>query len=97
MKPIGYFVSVSEEHPDYQHLENIKTFEGDYLQNLTVNELWMRMYWCSFYVQTGQTFVGVQSNNLKVGFFRELTSAIAFDLIPFLHQVIKARMESNAN
>lgn len=83
MKPIGYYVSVPEEHEDYQGLKTLEESYGSYLERLCLDSLWVWLSLITRYTQTEQTIV-VSSV--------PLTSQSCFDLIPFLHQVIKERL-----
>lgn len=85
MKPLGYYVSVPEGHQDYQALKDLELKYGSFFEALPLYELkrnlWLASKWCF--------------NNVEYGLW-DLSSQVSFDLIPFIHQVIKERLVKDA-
>lgn len=87
MKPIGYYVSVPEGHDDYETLNFLESYYGSYLENILLSDLWGMLRHCS---------VAIPNPELPHRFLVKLSRESCFNLIPFLHQVIKERIR-NAN
>lgn len=86
MKPIGFYVSVPEGHQDYQTLKALEEHKGSFFEEIPTNKLKEILQYCA------------ESRNPErvVPKVFNLSSQTCFDLIPFLHQVIKERLVKDA-
>lgn len=91
MKPIGYYVSVPEGHEDYDKLKDLEELYGSYFHRLSDRDLWAILNVCA--QQSEKEICGKSDCYPK---WHQLSGETVFDLIPFLHQVIKERIR-NAN
>jgi hypothetical protein len=88
MKPLGFYVSVVKEHPDYEQLALLEEKYGSYFESVGMQDLWAMLYFCSVCIPKGLSLAEKQ-------LVCKLSNTTLFNLIPFLHQVIAERMSQN--
>ena len=87
MKPLGFYVSVPEEHIEYEALAKIEDLYGSHFENVSDKELWAMLWWCSICIP--RSLVSFQGKPIA-----GLSGNTCFALVPFLHQVIDERMNN---
>ena len=91
MKPLGFYVSVPEGHTECEALAKIEDLYGSHFENVSDRELWVMLWWCSVCIPKSLTSFTFSSKPIT-----ELSTQTCFNLIPFLHQVIKERLVKDA-
>ena len=86
MKPIGFYVSVPEGHEDYQGLKTLEEDYGSHFEKVHLDDLKRLLSNASQYFSQGRV-TGIWN----------FTTEVSFNLIPFLHQVIKERLLDATN
>lgn len=92
MKPIGYFVSVPEDHPDHKILEKIEQEFGSTLDKVGNGTLGFAIAYCA------NCYFGKPAfpNGMNHGVGKlmvMLSQETLFSLVPFLHQILSSRGE----
>jgi hypothetical protein len=90
MKPIGFYVSVPEGHEDYEHLKALEEKYGSYFEKVDKYNLWEMLLYS---VHKPMPYLATE---VDYPLLVNLKPTTLFDLIPFLHQVIKERLVKDA-
>ncbi|BAZ31163.1 hypothetical protein NIES4074_36350 [Cylindrospermum sp. NIES-4074] len=104
-KPLGYFVDVTPNHPDYMPLVELRTLYGDYLSGFKESQLNLLLTYCAltntqvvmepneefeYYAESLYEVLPQDEHTAEaIDQLSRISHATRFDLIPFLHQLIK--------